>query len=146
MKSLFTSIVACASLLSFASADVAKVGEAAPNFTLKSADGKEVSLEDFKGKEVVLEWVNYDCPFVKKHYSKGHMQELQKSYTEKGAVWLSISSAHEGHGTFVDSSEFEARAKEQNASPTFTLVDADGTVGKTYDAKTTPHMYVINKE
>lgn len=145
MKSIIKTLFALTALVSFAYAG-AKVGTAAPDFTLTSADGKEVKLSDFKGKEVVLEWVNFDCPYVKKHYDEGHMQALQKTYTEKGAVWLLISSAHKDHATFKDSSALAATAKKKNASATHTLVDADGSVGKAYDAKTTPNMYVINKE
>ncbi len=160
MKTILTSILSLASCASLLFADCgscdadkessththAKVGEAAPDFTLKSADGSDVKLSDYKGKEVVLEWVNFDCPFVKKHYNEGHMQALQKEYTDKGAAWLIISSANAEHPTFKDAKALTAAATEHNANATKTLVDIDGAVGKIYEAKTTPHMYVINKE
>jgi len=159
MKNILTSILALVSCtsLSFAhcgscekdekvKAPSAKVGAPAPDFTLQSADGSDVKLSDLKGKEVILEWVNFDCPFVKKHYNEGHMQALQKKYTEKGAVWLVISSANESHPTFKDAEALAKTAEKNQANTTHTLVDADGKVGKLYDAKTTPHMYVINKE
>ena len=153
MKSIIKTIVALASVsaLSFAGLNEGKgtsatVGKTAPDFSLTTASGESVSLSSFKGKEVVLEWVNFDCPFVKKHYDEGHMQKLQKEYAEKGVVWILVSSANEEHDTFQDSEGLAARAKKQKANATYSLVDKDGTVGKSYKAKTTPHMYVINKE
>lgn len=124
----------------------AEVGKLAPDFTLEAADGSDITLSKLKGKEVVLEWVNFGCPFVKKHYNEGHMQDLQKKYTEKGAVWILISSANTDHPTYMDGKTLAKSAKAQGAAATYTLVDADGKVGKAYDAKTTPNMYVINKE
>lgn len=122
------------------------VDQAAPNFTLTDVNGKKVSLSDFKGKTVVLEWVNFDCPFVKKHYGSGNMQSLQKKYTEKDVVWLSIcSSAPDKEGNFT-SGEVKEKLKERNAVPSHYLFDERGTVGKLYAAKTTPHMFIINKE
>lgn len=124
----------------------AKVGEAAPGFTLTDSNGNEHSLFDFKGKYVVLEWVNYDCPFVKKHYNSGNMQKLQKEYTEKGVVWLSINSSAEGKQGNYSNEEINERSKEHGANFTAYLIDASGEVGKMYGAKTTPHMYIINPE
>jgi glutathione peroxidase-family protein len=124
----------------------AKVGEAAPNFTLTDSNGNEHSLSDFNGKYVVLEWINYDCPFVKKHYDSGNMQMLQKKYTEKGVVWLAINSSAEGKQGNFSNEEINSRSKEHNANFTAYLVDSSGEVGKMYGAKTTPHMYVISPE
>ena len=144
MKLIISTVVAFASLASVAFSQV--VGQAAPDFTLTTADGKEVSLSELKGKEVVLEWTNPGCPFVKKHYNEGHMQKLQKEYADKGVAWLLISSANKEHATFLDAKALEANAKARNAAATYALVDADAKVGKAYAAKTTPHMFVINKE
>ena len=125
-------------------AETAKVDQTAPNFTLTDSEGKKHSLADFKGKYVVLEWVNYDCPFVGKHYKSGNMQKLQKEYTDKGVVWLSICSSAPGKQGYFEGDELHERMKRVNAVPTAYLIDADGAVGKMYEAKTTPHMYVIN--
>jgi peroxiredoxin len=124
----------------------ATVGQPAPGFTLTDTNGKEHNLSDFKGKHVVLEWINHDCPFVKKHYNEGHMQQLQKDYTGKGVVWLSICSSAEGKQGHYSPDKWNAVTAEKGAKPTAVLLDADGTVGKAYAAKTTPHMYVIDPE
>jgi peroxiredoxin len=118
----------------------------APAFTLTDTNGTEHSLSDFAGKTVVLEWFNAGCPFVKKHYSQGNMQALQSEYTDKGVVWLNIVSSapgKQGHGSAAD---HNAKIAEWKIASTAMLVDEDGTVGKAYDAKVTPHMFVINSE
>jgi peroxiredoxin len=133
-------------MVTISTAKKAKVDQVAPDFTLTGVDGKRHSLSDFKGKFVVLEWVNYDCPFVRKHYGSGNMQSLQKAYTAKGVTWLSIcSSAPEKQGYF-EVAEIKDRMKELEASPTSYLIDPEGEVGKMYEAKTTPHMFVIDPE
>lgn len=124
----------------------AKVGEAAPDFTLKDSNGNEHSLSDLKGKYVVLEWINYDCPFVRKHYNSGNMQKLQKEYTEKGVVWFAVCSSVPGKQGNFSNEEINKRSKEHGANFTAYLIDDTGEVGKSYGAKTTPHMYVINPE
>jgi len=146
MKTFVNTILSFAAVATLALADKAEIGKAAPDFTLKDASGKEVKLSDYKGKNVILEWVNYNCPFVKKHYSEGHMQKLQKNYADKGAVWIQISSANSEHKDFYDAKALESKATEQKSSATHSLVDAEGSVGKTYDAKTTPHMFIVNTE
>jgi peroxiredoxin len=117
----------------------ASVGQAAPEFKLKDTAGKEQSLAAYKGKFVVLEWVNPDCPFVKKHYDSSNMQATQKAAEAQGAVWLSVSTNGK------NGSDLAAWVKEKGAVPTATLLD-DGKMGKAYGARTTPHMYVINPE
>ena len=124
----------------------AKLNEQAPNFKLMDSNGKEHSLSDFKGKLVVLEWINYECPFVKKHYDSKNMQALQEKYTKQGLIWLRIcSSAESKQGNFTND-EINRRSKKHGAKFTAYLVDSDGKVGKMYGAKTTPHMYIINKD
>jgi peroxiredoxin len=127
-----------------AAAQSAKVGHAAPNFTLQGADGKPHSLTDFSGKYVVLEWTNPNCPFVHKFYDSGTMQKLQKEETAKGVVWLRINSSAEGHEGYQTVSDVAAYEKEKHVAATESLLDPDGKVGHMYGARTTPHMFVIN--
>jgi peroxiredoxin len=122
------------------------VGKPAPVFSLVDTNGKTHSLSDFKGKYVVLEWVNYDCPFVKKHYSSGNMQKLQKEITSKGVIWLTVSTSAPGKQGHYPADKVNALLKEKNSSPTAYLLDSDGKVGRLYGARTTPHMYIINPE
>jgi peroxiredoxin len=124
----------------------AVVDEKAPDFKLTGIDGKTYSLGDYKGKYVVLEWNNFDCPFVKKFYASGTMQKLQKEYAEKGVVWLTICSSAEGKQGYYEAEALSDMTAERKLASTAYLRDPDGTVGKLYGAKTTPHMYVINPE
>lgn len=124
----------------------AKVGEPAPAFSLVDTSGTTRSLADLRGKIVVLEWFNHDCPFVKKHYGSGNMQKLQKQYTAEGVVWLSINSSAPGKQGNVTPDEANAQVKAKGAAPTAVLLDPDGTVGRLYGAKTTPHMFVIDQQ
>jgi glutathione peroxidase-family protein len=124
----------------------AKLNEAAPGFTLKDSFEKEYSLSDFEGKIVVLEWINFECPFVKKHYNSNNMQNLQEKYTKDGIIWLAVcSSAKNKQGNFSND-EINSRSKKLKAKYLAYLIDESGNVGKMYGAKTTPHMYIINKE
>ncbi len=138
-------LIAATSLFAVSAHAAVKVGEAAPNFTLTAEDGKSHSLADYKGKTVVLEWTNAECPFVKKHYSGGNMQGLQKTYTGKDVVWLSINSSAAGKQGALDTASAAALLKEKSASPTHLLLDGKGEVGRLYEAKTTPHMYIVDK-
>ncbi len=124
----------------------AVVDQKAPAFTLTGLDGKAYSLADFKGKYVVLEWNNFDCPFVKKFYGAGKMQDLQKEYTAKGVVWLTICSSAEGKQGYYEPDAMKAMVAERKLSSTAYLRDPDGKVGKLYGAKTTPHMFVISPD
>ena len=126
-------------------AQSAKLNEQAPNFKLVDSNGNSHSLSDFKDKIVVLEWINFECPFVKKQYNSKNMHSLQLKYTKKDVVWLSICSSAEGKQGNFASEEINNRTKNHNAKMTAYLIDADGKVGKMYGAKTTPHMYVIDK-
>jgi peroxiredoxin len=120
------------------------LGKAAPAFSLKDVDGKSRSLAEFKGKTVVLEWINHGCPFVKKHYESGNMQGLQKELAAQGVVWLSICSSAKGKQGDLTAAEWKAANAEKGAAPTAVLLDPKGEVGKLYGAKTTPHMYVVD--
>ncbi len=128
------------------SADELKVGADAPAFSLKDTQGKTHSLGDYKGKFVVLEWFNEGCPFVKKHYGGGNMQKLQKEYAGRDVVWLSINSSAEGEQGHVTPETAPKTMSEWKMDSTKILLDHDGKVGKMYAAKTTPHMFVIDKE
>ena len=119
-------------------------GDAAPDFTLTDVQGKSHSLSEFNGKYRVLEWTNHECPFVIKHYGSGNMQQLQKEYTEKGVVWLTINSSAPGKQGNFSPEKWQESLKEKGSAATDTLLDPDGKVGKTYGAQTTPHMYVID--
>jgi peroxiredoxin len=121
-------------------------GQMAPDFTLTDSHENERSLSDYKGKYVILEWVNYDCPFVKKHYNSMNMQNLQKEYTSQGVIWLSINSSAHGQQGHLHPEEINALVQEKGAAPTAFLVDADGDVGHLYGAQTTPHMYIIDPQ
>jgi peroxiredoxin len=119
-----------------------EIGQPAPAFTLKDSAGKSVALADFKGRTVVLEWFNEGCPFVRKHYGSGSMQALQKQATDDGVVWLSIVSSAPGKQGFLTPEAAAAKKKELNS--TALLLDPDGTVGRLYEARTTPDLFVIN--
>ncbi|PKL42212.1 MAG: thioredoxin family protein [Candidatus Riflebacteria bacterium HGW-Riflebacteria-1] len=120
------------------------LGEAAPNFTLNDLDGKPVELASFKDKYVVLEWTNYDCPFVKKHYSSGNMQALQDKAIADGVVWLTINSSAAGKQGNFTPEKWKELAAERKSAPTAILLDGDGKIGQLYVAKTTPEMFVID--
>jgi len=124
----------------------AAVGEAAPTFVLPDTDGEEHSLADYEGQYVVLEWLNFECPFVGKHYGSGNMQALQETYTEKDVVWLSIVSSAEGRQGYFPPAEMQTQKQKHDAHMDAILMDPSGEVGRTYGATVTPHMYVINPE
>ena len=123
-----------------------QVGKEAPDFTLTDTNGKTHHLSDYKGKYVVLEWYQPDCPFVRKHYNSGNMQALQKEYASRGVVWLSIDSSAAGQEGNYPPAELNQIAAKSGAIRTALLLDADGKVGHLYGAKTTPDMYIINPQ
>jgi peroxiredoxin len=129
-----------------AMSDPAKVGASAPDFTLKNAQGAEVSLKSFAGKTVVLEWFNPGCPFVKKFYTNGDMQRFQRESIAKGVAWLTINSSAEGKQGHLTSAEALDVITELGLASTALLLDPNGTVGTLYGARTTPHMFVINPQ
>lgn len=142
MKLLFASI-ALAVLAATSHAQVS-VGQQAPVFSAVDAQGKTVSLADFKGKHVVLEWVNPGCPYVVKHYGAGNMQATQKGAADKGVVWLAVNSTAKDHGDYRTPAAMVSWMQGHKATPQATLMDSEGKVGRAYGARTTPHMYVID--
>ena len=137
---LIATALACAA----ASVLAGTVGQPAPAFTAVDTAGKTVSLADFKGKHVVLEWVNPGCPFVVKHYDSSNMQRIQKEAAGKGVVWLAVNSTAPEAKDFMAPAALSKWMQGHKATATATLMDADGKVGKAYGARTTPHMYIVN--
>lgn len=144
IRVLGASAAMVAGMLVSAAYATAKVGEPAPNFTAVDSNGKSRQLSEFKGKTVVLEWTNDGCPFVKKHYGSDNMQSLQKLATADGAVWLTIISSAPGKQGAVDGAGANKLTASRGAAPTAVLLDPKGEVGQLYDAKTTPHMYIVD--
>lgn len=133
--------------LSFSHAHASpKIGASAPEFSGVDSNGKTVKLSDFKNKIVVLEWKNHECPFVKKHYETKNMQGLQKFAKEKDVVWLSIISSAKGKQGHVDGKTANEIAAKEGSSAAHIILDEKGSIGKLYDAKTTPHMFVVGKD
>jgi peroxiredoxin len=145
MKLLRRSLIAAAVVAPALALANTTVDAPAPAFTATTADGKTVNLADYKGKTVVLEWTNHDCPYVKKHYG-GNMQSHQKDATAQGVVWLQVISSAPGQQGFVDGSTAKKLNADRGAAPTATLLDPKGEIGKLYGAQTTPHMYVIKAD
>ena len=122
------------------------VGKPAPDFSAVDWNSQTRSLKEFRGKFVVLEWFNPDCPFVRKHYGTGNMQALQQTWTEKGVVWLSVNSSAPGKQGHVIPQQAKAFVEQRGAAPTTVLLDPAGALGRLYGAKTTPHLFVVNPE
>lgn len=141
MKALLFLALSLSSVSVFATATV---GKEAPAFEVADASGKNHKLSDYKGKWVVLEWYNKDCPYVKKHYGAGNMQKIQKTYTDKQVVWFSVNSSGKGKEGYTDATEALKVAKETKSNATAVLLDPSGKMGKDYGSKTTPHMFVID--
>lgn len=121
-----------------------QLGAPAPDFTGIAADGRTLSLSDFAGRTVVLEWTNHDCPYVRKHYETGNMQAVQKDAAEDGVVWLSVISSAPGSQGHVSPAQAEALSLDRAAAPEAVILDAEGAIGRAYAAMTTPHMYIID--
>ncbi len=147
LKTLFLTALAAFTFTMTAPAQAApEIGKPAPEFTGTDSNGKSHRLSDFKGKIVVLEWTNPECPYVVKHYDSKNMQKLQEEYTGKDVVWLTINSSADGKQGNLTGEAANAYITEKAAKQTAYLLDAKGDIGKAYDAKTTPHMFVINKD
>lgn len=137
-------LIAAATVLAAPAFAAATVGQPAPAFTATDSNGRQVSLADFKGKTVVLEWTNADCPFVQKHYQSGNIPRLQADARKDGVVWLTINSAAAGKQGAVTGAQANQIMRAADASPSAYLLDGSGAIGQAYGAKTTPHMFVIN--
>lgn len=123
-----------------------QVGQPAPAFSATDTNGVAHDLADLKGKIVVLEWTNHDCPFVRKHYNSANIPNLQKEVTDAGAVWLSVISSAPGEQGHVDAARANELTASRNAAPTGVIIDQGGTIGRAYTAQVTPHLYVIDAE
>jgi peroxiredoxin len=144
---LITALLSIAAVSSaLFAADSPAVGTKAPDFSLTDSKGKTQSVSQYKGKYVVLEWFNPDCPFVKKHYGSGNMQKLQEEFTGKGVVWLSVDSSAPGLEGHLTAEQANAKMTEWKTKQTAFVLDPDGKAGQAYGAKNTPHMFVINPE
>jgi Peroxiredoxin len=147
MKSTVVALALTAlALIAVHAADSPPVGSAAPDFTGTDANGKTHILSQYKGKYVVLEWFNPECPFVKKHYGSGNMQKLQSEYTGKGVIWLSVDSSAPGSEGSLLPEQAQKVMKDWNTKQTALLLDSDGRIGRSYNARNTPHMFVINPQ
>ena len=143
---LLTALLFIAVSTALFAADSPAVGTNAPDFSLTDSKGKTQSVSQYKGKYVVLEWFNPECPFVKKHYGSGNMQKLQEEFTAKGVVWLSIDSSAPGLEGNLTAEQANAKIAEWKTKQTALVLDPDGKAGRAYGAKNTPHMFVINPE
>jgi peroxiredoxin len=138
-------LAACAVALAGPAAAAPAIGRPAPDFRAVDADGRTRSLSEFKGRTVVLEWHNGGCPYVQKHYGAGAMQSLQRQATADGAVWLTLVSSAPGTQGHLSGAEARGWKAANKAASTALLLDPGGDVGKAYDARTTPHMYVVDR-
>jgi peroxiredoxin len=141
-----TIIATLAGIVTLACAQAIEIGKAAPAFSAKNVKGETVSLADHAGKVVVLEWTNLSCPFVRKHYDSGNMQKLQESAAAKGVIWLTVNSSAEGKQGFCSPEKMADCIQKEGIKSANVLLDSSGEVGKAYDAKVTPHMFIINKD
>lgn len=123
-----------------------QTGVPAPDFSATDSRGRAHTLSSYRGKTVVLEWTNHECPYTVKHYATGNMQALQRTVTEGGSIWLSVISSRPGSQGYVEGPEADKLTKERKASPTAVILDPKGDLGRLYGAATTPHMYVINRD
>lgn len=140
-----TGAMAAPLLMRHGLAGAAQIGQAAPAFSLKDTAGQTVSLDSFRGRTVVLEWLNPGCPFVRKHY-QGNMQALQREYTGKGVAWLAINSTETASSDYMAPARLAQWMQGQQAAATRVLMDEDGTTGRAYGARVTPHMYIIRSD
>ena len=127
-------------------AEGARVGQPAPDFSLPDTGGKAVRLADFRGRFVVLEWTNPGCPFVRKHYESGNMGATQKLARDQGVAWLAINSTETASGDYLEPPRLADWLKQHQGVPTAVLMDPEGTTGRAYDAKTTPHLYIVDPQ
>jgi len=147
IKPMLTVVAASLSLaLATSTVLAASAGQVAPDFTLTDTHGKTAHLADYRGKYVVLEWTNPECPFVRRHYNSKNMPELQNEWSKQGVVWLAIDSSSRSSGEYKTPAELEQFMRAHGAAPTQALVDGDSATARLYAAKTTPHMFVIDPQ
>jgi peroxiredoxin len=127
-----------------ANAAEVQVGKPAPGFTFTDIEGTTAKLSDFRGKYVVIEWFNHGCPFVGKHYKSDKMQNLQRTYTEAGVVWIAVNSTNDGTDNYRDAAMSVKEAEANGTSATYIVLDPSGKIGKLYGAKTTPHVFIVD--
>jgi peroxiredoxin len=144
-RTLYSGAAIAAIALAASAWAAVEVGKPAPDFKAQDLAGAEHSLQEYRGKLVVLEWNNPGCPFVQKHYDSGNMQKLQKEFTQKGVVWLTVNSTNPRSDDFKTPEAQRAWDQEKHLASTAYLRDPDGTVGRLYGAKTTPHMFVVDR-
>ena len=142
MAALFAAVFGAPAI---SASDAPQIGRPAPDFTAKDSKGNALRLSQYRGKTVVLEWTNADCPYTRKHYTSGNMQGVQALAQKTGVVWLTVISSAPGKQGYVDGPGADALTQSRGAAPTAVLLDPAGTVGRLYGAKTTPHMFVIDK-
>ena len=136
--------IAVVALVWVPAASAATVGQSAPQFSGTDSQGQKISLDQYRGKYVVLEWTNRDCPYTKKQYDSGNMQALQKDWTAKGVVWLTVLSSAKGEDGYLNAADENTQMARVHAHPTAAVLDPSGTIGREYGAKTTPHMFIID--
>ena len=122
------------------------MGQAAPDFTLRDTAGKAVKLSDFRGRQVVLEWTNPGCPYVRKHYDSGNLPATQRESVAKGVVWLAINSTETDSGDYLEPAQLAGWLQQRKAQPTAVLLDPEGQVGKSFGARVTPHLYIVDPQ
>jgi alkyl hydroperoxide reductase subunit AhpC len=143
---IWVGAAAFAVALVLSTAFAARVGERAPDFTATDSHGKVHKLSEYAGKYVVLEWHNRGCPFTAKHYNSGNMQRLEHEWTARGVIWLTVISSAPGKQGYITAADENAFLKEADAAPTAVLLDPTGALGHLYEAKTTPHMFIIDPQ
>ena len=154
--SMFTGIMAIVAIVALVAGMVGilgsaanaapQIGQLAPDFTAQDSKGDSLRLSQYRGKTIVLEWTNAECPYTRKHYTSGNMQSVQELARQNGIVWLTIVSSAPGKQGYVNGPEADALTTSRHAAPTAVLLDPNGAVGHLYNAKTTPHMFVIDKD
>lgn len=142
----FRTTLMCLALLAGSANAALKVGQPAPQFQGVDTQGKTQRLADYRGKIVVLEWTNHDCPYVRKHYGAGNMQAQQREGAEQGVIWLSVISSAPGKQGNVSPAEADALTQTRNAAPAAVILDPSGEIGRAYGARTTPHMFIIDPQ
>jgi peroxiredoxin len=142
---IVASVAGLITILGSAANAAPQIGQVAPDFSAQDSKGDSLRLSQYRGKTVVLEWTNADCPYTRKHYTSGNMQSVQKLAQEKGIVWLTVISSAPGKQGYVNGPAADVLTDSRHAAPTAVLLDPNGTIGHLYNAKTTPHMFVIDK-